>query len=481
MPTAHCVAAGLAAQVAVAAARAHAGCPIEAGARSAAAPGLSPCKLNVPADLSVARNRPRPTGLVPWSAANISALVSAGDWDPHSATAKRMRIFSPTSRSVDGWEAVIRASQNPPSCERFLLLEDDQMGSGLGMDVKMMTVVLLAAVTDNRVLLHVPGSKVIYRHMPNVSSGRWCDRPPYTYDCMWEPLSYCDPPPPGAREVLPSHPRNPRPYWDSREPIVRVPLNWAYRTQAWRKFQSTASLAASRYLFRPRPWVADLASCVMECGALRPRQFVSVFLRGQSAEKVAEMAKSGALPTSASYAALASTAVRELGLSKTVFVQSPSQAAIDEFRGAAPELALVYTDNPRSELDSWGGRFQHLAMSSGSVAAVNLHISSQAALYIGLSGSMWTMLAGKMIIPSAAAKLEWVGVACNLTRESPRQAPMRPVVGTSLIPADSSLAMGSLQGALDTTNRQGRLFYSGPPPRKACRIRTAVRSCVTCG
>ena len=46
----------------------------------------------------------------------------------------------------------------------------------------LLSILLLVAVKQGRVMLHVAGKRKPYKHLPN-STGRWCDRPPYTLDC----------------------------------------------------------------------------------------------------------------------------------------------------------------------------------------------------------------------------------------------------------------------------------------------------------
>ena len=115
--------------------------------------------------------------------------------------------FEPTGRRADGWSAAIYASQHPAVCERYLLVEDDLIGTGFGIDAKYFSATLLMAVYQQRVLLHVPAIGAHpYKYFPNTTAGRWCDRPPFTLDCMWEPLSHCDPPPPGTVVASPTIP-----------------------------------------------------------------------------------------------------------------------------------------------------------------------------------------------------------------------------------------------------------------------------------
>lgn len=158
------------------------------------------CPLKVPQSLTLPPHRSRPPDILPWTAAN----VTASGQQKASSTAMLLK-FTPNETRAD-WTDAIWASQHPAACQRFLLVEDDMLGSGFGLDVKLLGVALLLAMKQRRVLLHVPGKDRIYSHYPpNVSNiGRWCDRPPYTYDCLWEPLSHCDPPPPGIHEEVPT-------------------------------------------------------------------------------------------------------------------------------------------------------------------------------------------------------------------------------------------------------------------------------------
>jgi len=127
----------------------------------------SNCSLTVPASLALERNRPRPAGLEPFNLSRVaqsSWLGKGKDYVFSSKAMRTLRIFAPTAQRSDGWEGAILASQHPPVCKRFLLLEDDMLNSGFGLDAKLMSVALLMAVGQRRVLLHVPGRDHIYKH-----------------------------------------------------------------------------------------------------------------------------------------------------------------------------------------------------------------------------------------------------------------------------------------------------------------------------
>ena len=47
--------------------------------------------------------------------------------------------------------------------------------------------------------------------------------------------------------------------------------------------------------------------------------------------------------------------------------------------------------------DTQGGRYAEWAMPHGTIAAVNMHVAAQAAVFIGLAGSSWTLLQTSML------------------------------------------------------------------------------------
>mmetsp|Transcript_12210 Transcript_12210/g.26099 ORF Transcript_12210/g.26099 Transcript_12210/m.26099 type:complete len:479 (+) Transcript_12210:76-1512(+) len=339
------------------------------------------CPLLVPRHLQHQTNRPRPSGLVPWSSRNVSKYPVF-----------HLRFAPPGDVSM-GWGEVIRASQHPARCNRFLLLEDDSQGSGLGADLRLASTALLIAVAQSRVLLHVPGKQVIYRGLPNISSGKWCDRPPYTWDCLWEPLSHCDPPPPDAVEVTPQK----RQRWMDQDPVVRITTSWLLEEGLWHTSRGSIRVAAVNYLLKARPWVVRLSECLMLRSGLQAGNYLNVFIR-QSPEKEQELKMK--LPSAASYFVLSKAIMDVLKINK-VFVQTASPDSLGEFRGLAHffGMPLSYTENPRSESDVHGGRSQSasVAMWQGVVAAVNMYIGQRAAASLGLFWSQWSGLLHTLI------------------------------------------------------------------------------------
>ena len=320
----------------------------------------SPCALVTPDRLVLPSNRPRP----PLADAFLLQSIPRANRSlnaPYFKSLPRLPLFAPAHAKPDGWAAEIFASQHPMACRRFLLLEDDMVGSGLGMDARLMGNALLIAMAHRRVMLRVPGRAQPYKFFKG-GGGRWCDRPPYTLDCLWEPLSHCDPPPASASESTPKV-RYPWGMWDDRFDVVRVPLSWLKRSIGlWHGIHTHANAAALKFLFRPRPWVVRIADCVMAEAGLHPRRFVSVFLR-HSPEKEAELRKYAEaqtmgrknkkrnetipivpasayrLPSAGAMLALAGHTGRALGLDR-LFVQSTSQTALNDFLADAPQFGL---------------------------------------------------------------------------------------------------------------------------------------------
>ena len=383
---------------------------------------MAECPLEVPANLTQAHIR-RPRLDVTWNQLNISQATAGKP--AHSPNRKGVQdyIFAPSYMRPDGWESVIHASQHPARCTRFLLVEDDMRSSGFGFDAKFLSLLLLIAVRQNRVMLHIPAvGTQPYRHWSNTTrlSGRWCDRPPWTYDCMWRPLSHCVAPPNRSADVVPRG-RFPWGTWDAAADVVRTRISWVYGAKTlWQHVRSYAGSGATRYLFRPRPWVTHLAECLMASKGLVPRQYLSVFLR-ISPEKEREQGM--ALPPVATYTNLTKALASAFGVTR-VHAQTANPDSMREYAAMARAMGVevAYTDNERSVRDTEGGREQRVAMTHGVVAAVNLHLASQAAISIGLGSSMWTLLMGAMLQPSAleirdAARRRFVEARCTGSKQ----------------------------------------------------------------
>ena len=348
----------------------------------------SSCAIDVPQDPASLYGPPpsRPENLLPWGQPQLAALTHTHRWQ-----------FSPRNESTDGWRSAIYASQFRSSCDRLLLVEDDLTKAGLGFTAKLWGVALLVAMRDNRVLVEV---RMIKEGNRSRSDGferpRWCDRPPFTLQCLYQTWTHCPLPGPNATIVRPGGRPLKVARWPHSEPYVRTGLGRIHRQGAfWYGARSNAAREAGRFLFRPRPWVTAIADCIMRGAGLRPGGFVNLHIR-HSVEKTKEGTRLGvALPGLPAYDVVADALARDLGTRK-IFLQTASPVALARFASfaVANRLELAFTNNTRSENDAWGGWQGGLEMEQAAVAAVNAHVGAQSAVSVSPALSIWTLFLG---------------------------------------------------------------------------------------
>lgn len=356
---------------------------------------MTSCPLVAPSAIEQAHAVRRPA-VLPWGEANFSGLTHTSG-----------QLFSPAQESPDGWFSAFRASQFPEVCQRYLLLEDDLDTAGVGWTASMLSVALAFAVRDRRVLLERPvnsswGHRTAEQQFRNKRGHglkpRWCNRPPYTLQCLFRAWTHCSP---TAAEVggavVPSRPKR---YWQETAgaAVVKIKLTWIADSGSslWMGHKRGAVMGATfRLLFQPRQWVVRLAKCVMRENSLVPRTYFSVHIR-DSAEKAAEIRRlrqGFRMPRLTLYFDLSSAVATKLQ-QQQVFVQTASQRALANFTtwAQAQEMTASHTDNPRSEHDTWGGWSQEpgAEMTGAIVAVVNAHIARQASVVISPTNSAWT-------------------------------------------------------------------------------------------
>lgn len=297
------------------------------------------------------------------------------------------------NESSDGWRSAIYASQFRASCDRYLLIEDDLTKAGLGFTAKLWGIAMLIAMKDNRVLMEV---RMVKHGNKTRSDGferpRWCDRAPFTLQCAYLPWTHCPLPPENATVIRPGGRPLAVARWPQREPYVITGLGRIHRQgMFWYGSRSNAAREAGRFLFRPRPWVTNIADCVMRGAGLTPRTFINVHVR-HSVEKTKEGKGLGvSLPTISAYEPLALGLSQDLD-TKRVFLQTASPDALAQFAtfAASNGLELSFTNNTRSEHDAWGGWKGGVEMEQAAVAAVNAHIGSLSAASVSPELSLWT-------------------------------------------------------------------------------------------
>lgn len=357
----------------------------------------------------------------PWSTHKSSSILS------ETLSAKgnfaHSYLFVPRTPRDDGWLAVIHASQHSKECTRYMLIEDDMHRSGLGFTGRLLASVLLFAVRQRRVLLEVPQ----HNQTSGREFGRWCDQSPHTLQCAFEPWSHCALPDTMVHKAA-SYEATCRcierkgsklhkvancsahvdTYRDQLlcltatlrdTPIVRLRLSTFYKHQLlWTKPSPHAFevlRAAHRLLFHWRPWVRDLALCVMQRHGLSAKKFISVHVRISPQKEMESRSVGKTMPHDQSYQQLTQLAAEASGL-RSIHLQTANPRVVRDFAAwamrRAVNLSLVYTDHPRHESDAWGGWLAEsgVASTQTAIAAVNSYIAVQAAMLLSPTASLWT-------------------------------------------------------------------------------------------
>jgi hypothetical protein len=357
----------------------------------------------------------------------------------------------PSDLRIDRARAIYQ-NQFGSRCDRFLLVEDNLVGKGLGWLRNYWAVALVVAIQSGRVLHQVPPL--------DANATRWCHVPPFTLECFFARWNDCASTNWSAFDGISA--LKPAPHhstWGieglnhrawSPKPVLRmllssfVPVRWTSLARIRNTTCCGAAVGvdgktseayghmvveATRFLFRPRKWVQRLSDCVLRHAGVpypqrRPPPFAVVFARN-SAEKRLELASHAhGMPPLYTYPLLARTLATQLlpaHARKVVVVETSSAAALSRFEGehartegaaeaadaagegargltAGASIRLTATDNPRSDHDQWAAKEQGDDPTvEGTVAAVNLDLASRAEIYVGLSSSAWTYLVSDLM------------------------------------------------------------------------------------
>jgi len=372
--------------------------------------------------------------------------------------------FSPVYEPNGSWFSVIEESQNPPECSRFLLVYLGSGGAGVGMLATLIAPLLLHAMRTRRILMEVhldESWRVLLSQTPSalkilnktmMQPPLWCEHPPYTFACAYMPWTHCELPKKltGARVIPVSH-RWPLPV----EPdVLIVDWIWVFQkfggrvlTRQGNVCSKTAALRANprgifvqesppdacstgrsvlpdayRFLFRPRPWVRELADCVMRSnGIARSTPFLSVHLRASAAKQKDLVLFGDRSPAhlvhqnQLDYGMMLSLSLTKQLRISHVHVQTASPTLLRDYTQLATGVGLhvAFTRNTRYSDDSWGmasrsdtykGSNLHHNYEQLLVAAVNAQISAQAAAVLSPLTSMWTQFL-KAVAAAPAAGL----------------------------------------------------------------------------
>ena len=205
---------------------------------------------------------------------------------------------------------------------------------------------LLVATKERRALINMP-----------TKSARWCGRPPWTLNCVYEPWTHCPVPAVENLTIVKwSHRMTWKPQHAPDTPdVVRVMTTQLHKEVGFQhvRVAETTRGAAYEVLFTPRQWVRDAAACAMAAASLRDGGFVVTHVR-ISEEKKRE--RGAALPGLNAYFPATAVALRRAN-SSTVFLQTATPIALERMTSWTAErhVALSYTRSERAEHDLWVG------------------------------------------------------------------------------------------------------------------------------
>ena len=319
-------------------------------------------------------------------------LAQAAPWSvappaPPMAKSKFTILYEPEVEDVAALRAQLRSTQFPADCSRVMLLYDDAITMGLGYSALVLARALLVATKERRALINMP-----------TKSARWCGRPPWTLNCVYEPWTHCPVPAVENLTIVKwSHRMTWKPQHAPDTPdVVRVMTTQLHKEVGFQhvRVAETTRGAAYEVLFTPRQWVRDAAACAMAAASLRDGGFVVTHVR-ISDEKKRE--RGAALPGLNAYFPATAVALRRAN-SSTLFLQTATPVAFDKMGRWCDErhVALSYTRSERAEHDLWVGAAgkrstNHSGERSSVVAqAVNAVVASRAAGFVSPSVSMWT-------------------------------------------------------------------------------------------
>ena len=254
------------------------------------------------------------------------------------------------------------AHQFPLACNgRFLAVNDDLVGAGLGFTAILLARLLAVAVKERRVLIEVPS------HQP--SSSRWCTAPPRTLQCYYRAWTNCSL----------SHATD----------VRNVSLRAYHQSRKW--YGQHKALAGGitttpppmQFLFRANHLVKRHADAVAaRCGV---GGYWTVHVR-DSPEKRAELNKKK-MPTFGAH-------MRKVPPSATrILWQTASPAAFAQmtaYAHANPTMRFCATSFSRHDNDVWGGRNSSMVDESGITGAVNGELGRRGQGLVSLKSSMWT-------------------------------------------------------------------------------------------
>ena len=237
-----------------------------------------------------------------------------------------------------------------------MAVKDDLWGAGLGFTAIMLSRLMYVAAQDRRILIEVPAKKP-----------RWCNTPPQTLQCFYQPWTNCSLDQQGAD-------------------IIHVSLKSYHSSRKWYgkgKTVHTMYPTPNRLFFRPNALVQRHVNAVIaQCGGT---DYWTVHVR-DSPEKRAERPNNH-FPDLQGYVSRLPQNV------KRILWQTANPAAFQailRYSSQRPGLRFCYTNFSRHTEDVWGGRNASFTDESGLTGAVNGELGHLGTGLISLRSSMWT-------------------------------------------------------------------------------------------
>lgn len=159
-------------------------------------------------------------------------------------------------------DALHQLTRQQSTCDRFLFVNND-LHSGLGATMKMMSLTMLLAFNSRRVMLDAPST--------------YCKSPPHTMQCVYLPWSSCSPIPDcsivhlKAKQVSTSSSR-----------CVEISLKEFYASNIWygtgaKLYRTNISYALTKVLASPRAEIVQCADdTIRRCGGAHDYAFVHI-------------------------------------------------------------------------------------------------------------------------------------------------------------------------------------------------------------
>lgn len=257
---------------------------------------------------------------------------------------------------------------------RYLAIVDDLKGAGLGFVSLMLLTALKIANARGRILVELPAE-----------TPRWCNTPPYTWECFYEKWTNCT-----ARTQIARNNTVPFSRARSTDVVALLSMTKLWRSGLWRRGRHPHGeypgfeRDAMKVLFTPLARYVDEADRILQRCGMAERNYLTVHMRWSS-EKLKET--KNRLPTFRQYEKALPPNV------SNVLWQTSNPNMLDAARKFAANATFrsCFTDEKRYTYDHWGGRNATLIGEASRIGVVNGYLGRQGTTgVLSSKHSMWT-------------------------------------------------------------------------------------------